>query len=199
MYYFRFRCNRFKHVPKRNFFISLFFLVLTLYSLFCILQPQELLLQNSQEVRLPIESIKLVGGKSKGSKQYTVVSNGQSYYFVYYCKDPKGNSEHKLFGELLENSASNKRIVIDATITTEQTLSDTIYNRYRILCMTIDGAECLSLSTTQKHMMNVYCGAWFGFVLFGTCLLLCVLFNIVGYGIIEINNAKTRKSPVDPK
>lgn len=185
MHSFRVRLNRIKRIPKGHVCLSLFFLVLTLCSLFSILQSQEILLRNTQEVSLTIDGVRQVGIKDRGASQYNVVSNGRSYYFTYYYEDSEGESEFRMFNQLLENHTSNEKLVMTATVSAEQTLGDIILNRHRILHFAIDGTEYLSMQTTEKHMMNIHHGEWFSFVLFSACLLVCVLFDAIAYGIIE--------------
>lgn len=185
MHSFRFRLNRIKRIPKGHVCLFLFFLVLTLCSLFSILQPQELLLRNTQEVSLTIDSVRQVGIKDRGTSRYNIVSNGRSYYFTCYYADSEGKNELRMFNQFLENRISNEKPVMTATVSAEQTLGDKILNRHRILCFAIDGTEYLSMQTTEKYMMNIHHGEWFGFGLFSICLLLLVLFDAIAYGIIE--------------
>ena len=186
--FFRFNFNNFKHIPKRNIYLSLIFLALTLYSLFCILEPQKRLLQNTQEISLRIDAIEPMGNKSRGSKQYSITAGGQSYYFVYYYSDSEVNSEYKMFRELLNNHTRNDAIIITATVSTKQTPSDVIYNRHRILRFSSGGTEYLSMRATEKHMENIYRGAWVGLVLFGVCFFVLALFNVIAYEIIKKKN-----------
>lgn len=183
--FFRLNFNNFKHIPKRNTYLSLIFLALTLYSLFCILQPQKRLLHNTQEISLRIDAIEPVGNKSRGSKQYSITAGGQSYYFVYNYSDSEVNSEYKMFRELLNNHTRNDAIIITAIVSTKQTPSDVIYNRHRILCFSSGGTEYLSMRATEKHMENIYRGAWVGLVLFGVCFFVLALFNVIAYEIIK--------------
>lgn len=181
----RLNINNFKCLPKRNIYGVLAFLILTLYSLFCVLQPQKYLLKDTQEINLRIDAIKVVGNKGIGAKQYSIISGGQSYYFVYHYSDSEVYSEYKMFRELIKNQVGNDSIIITATVSTKQTPSDIIYNRHRILCFSSDGTEYLSMHSTEKYMKYIFRGACVGTIMFGVVFFALVLFNIIAYGLIK--------------
>ena len=190
MFSCRFNRKRLGRVPRKTALLCVLFGIMILLLFLNLLFPETDMLNHTHSSEITINEIyQPFSGKNRSSATFIISTEECKYYFVM----PFFSDEYNYFRDNVEKKLFDRQInSVSVIVTTKQTWQDRILNRYRILSLSINGVECLSIDTSKADLVSNYIGAWFAFLLIGGCFAAYIVITAICYGVLELSG-KTKK------